>query len=313
MIVIILMGYVLNYMQKLTLDYKQGLDDKYALLKFPLAEHSFAWIWLWNDYYKDIEWMEINNNTCLFLTFEDCRYIWGPPLPGNKLADTLNKCFTLCEEYNANNNLSKQPAIMYIPEELSGNFSELAGLSLEEQDSDYIYSANDIKEFKGKKLKDKRNKRNFFVKNYDYSVMAYEKALHEDACLELLRKWQKQKQVSKKDGEKLLAEVNANKRVLSEGQNLGIKGMVVQVSGKIEGYIFGENTNQKMCTLFFGKTNLEIKGLSQFIYSEFLKINFAECELVNDGESWGVDYLEHSKGSYKPLMTKKSYMLVQNE
>tara|TARA_Y100000031_G_C8006404_1_gene286028 strand:- start:439 stop:633 length:195 start_codon:yes stop_codon:yes gene_type:complete len=61
--------------------------------------------------------------------------------------------------------------------------------------------------------------------------------------------------------------------------------------------------------MFFGKTNLDIKGLSQFIYGEFLKRFFSDCELVNDGEDWDVNYLEKTKLSYKPYLIKKSYFL----
>ena len=68
-----------------------------------------------------------------------------------------------------------------------------------------------------------------------------------------------------------------------------------------------------LCILLHGKTNLEIKGLSQFICGQFLMKNFGDCKLVNDMEDWGVNYLADLKQSYCPHMKNKSYMLVENE
>ena len=198
---------------------------------------------------------------------------------------------------------------MYIPGELKEKYSLLKGFELKEQNKDYIYRTKDIIELKGKKYKDKRNKRNFFINNYNFKVKEYSPEKHKKGCIDLLSRWKNQKQVKREDLEKLKADVNANRKVLEIGYNLDVRGMVVLVDDKVEGYIFGEQTNEQICTLFFGKSNLEIKGLSQFIYGEFLNRFFGNCKLVNDGEDWDVKYLEHSKMSYNPHMTKKSYML----
>ena len=299
-------------MEKFLLQNKNIFDKAYSKLKFPLGEHSFKWIFLWDSCYKDIEWTTINGNLCLFLTFEGNRYVWGPVLPGHKLGETLSKCFSLCENYNVNHGISKKPAVMYIPEELKQDYASLDGFDLKEQNKDYIYKIEDIITFRGEKYKDKRNKRNFFTKNYKYSVEEYSVAKHKAGCIDLLERWKKQKNVSDEDKQKFEAEIAANTRAFQLAGTLDIKGMVVIIDGKIEGYIFGELTNKPLCTMFFGKTNLEIKGLSQFIYSEFLKKFFSSCKLVNDMEDWDVGYLEKSKLSYKPDMVKKSYMLVKN-
>lgn len=302
-------------MEKLELKDKERFDKAYKSLDFPLAEHSFAWIYIWESCYKDIEWAEINGNLCLFLTFEGNRYVWGPVLPGNRLSDTLRKCFSLCENYNVNHRISKKPAAMYIPEELKEEYSSLEGFELREQNKDYIYGVKDIIELGGREYKDKRNKRNFFMKSYNHSAEDYSAERHRKGCEELLERWKKQKlpSVSTEDMEKFEEEARINKKAFELAEELGIKGIVVLVDGRIEGYIFGERTNKRACTMFFGKTSLEIKGLSQFIYGEFLKRNFSDAELVNDGEDWDVGYLEHGKLSYNPDIIKKSYMLVKAE
>ncbi len=302
-------------MEKFALEHQKIFSNAYSSLDFPLAEHSFAWIYLWESFYRDIEWAKINENLCLFLTFDGNRYVWGPVLPGKRLADTLRKCFGICESYNGNNGNGKKPAAMYIPDELKEKYASLKGFELREQNTDYIYKVKEIIELGGREYKDKRNKRNFFVKNYSHAAEDYSAAKHRKGCENLLERWKKQKLplVSGEDADKLEEEARINKRAFELAETLGLKGMVVLVDGRVEGYIFGERTNKRMCTMFFGKTSLEIKGLSQFIYGEFLRRNFSDAEIVNDGEDWDVSYLEHGKLSYKPHITRKSHMLVSSQ
>lgn len=300
-------------MKKLAPEHKKIVDEAYGSLEFPLAEHSFPWICLWESCYKDIELAEINGNLCLFLTFEGARRVWGPALPGKKLGDTMRKCFSLCDSYNARR--GEKTAAMYIPEELKEEYSAIDGFELKEQNKDYVYKVKDIIELGGREYKDKRNKRNFFMKNHEYSTEDYCAEKHRQGCEELLQRWKKQKlpSLSMEDAKKVEEEARINSRAFELAETLGIKGMVVLIDGKIEGYIFGERTNKRICTMFFGKSSLGIKGLSQFIYGEFLKRNFSDAELVNDGEDWGVGYLEHGKLSYNPETVRKSYMLERRK
>ena len=296
-------------LNKFTIKDKKIFDDAYKKLKFPLAEHSFAWVYLWNGCYKDIEWAEINGNICLFVTFEGNRYIWGPVLPGIKLSETVKKCFELCEQYNKEKKIKGKPAVKYIPEELKEEYSNIHGYKLVHQNQDYIYRRNDIIELKGGKYKDKRNLRNYFVKNCKYKVEEYEKSKHRGSCIEILGKWNRQKLevINEEHHESLQEEYDANLKVLDNASAFSLKGVVVYVDEKIQGYTFGGQTNKNMCTDFFEKTNLGIKGLSVFIYGELLKI--FEGEFANAGEDWGVDYLRAVKLSYHPFMIRKSYTL----
>lgn len=288
-------------MHKFSMKHRDMFNILFGTLKKPLAEHSFSWIYLW-DYYNDIAWTKINGSTCLFLSVEGKRYLWGPILPGNRLLRTLNECF---RRYDLS-------AVMYIPEELKSKYDSLEGYKLKKQNKDYIHKTVKVIELKGKKYKDKRNKRNFFVKNYDFNVESYSKR-HKQACEDLIKRWKKQKEdfVSQKDKSKFEADIDANLKLLGLAKPLNVKGIVVRVNNVVEGFIFGTRSDASTCTMFFGKTNLQIKGLSQFIFSEFLSRFFQETKYVNDGEDWGVASLEKSKMSYDP-MVRNSYMLVKD-
>lgn len=300
-------------LQKVGPETKEAFEKAYAKLKFPLAEHNLSWILLWDSCYKDMEWAEINGNFCLFITFDGKRRVWGPPLPGNRLPETISECFSICEEYGKRHGTSEKPELLYIPEELKEAYLQLTGFALSEQGQDYVYDAEDIITLKGNKYKDKRNKRNYFVSNHDFSVEDYEKGKHREGCAQLLESWRMQREptATPEDREKLAYDAAANLKVFQSADELNIPGMVVKVNGKIEGYIFGQKIKPELCTLFLGKTNLKVKGLSQFIFGEFLKRRFPEAKYANDGEDWDVEYLQHAKESYNPAMVKKSYKLTK--
>ena len=237
-------------LNKFKLEDKEVFDEVYSSLKFPLAEHSFAWVYLWNYCYKDIEWARINENICLFLTFEGNRYIWGPILPGIKLDDTLKRCFELCEQYNKEKRIVGKAAVKYIPEELKEEYSNIDGYKLIHQNQDYIYRRNDIIELKGDKYKNKRNLRNYFIKNFDYRVEEYKKAKHIKECLGILDKWEKQKLnvVNREYNKSLDDEYDANLKVLGLAERFSLKGIVVYVDEKVQGYTL-ESRQAKTCAL----------------------------------------------------------------
>ncbi|MBL7055403.1 DUF2156 domain-containing protein [Candidatus Woesearchaeota archaeon] len=291
-------------LKKFSIKDKKIFYDTYSKLKFPLAENSFYWLLLWKDCYKEMKWTKINNNLCLFLKFEGKKYVWGPILPGNKLENTLEKC----QEILKNSGKEGDVTIMYIPEELKKDYEKLEGYVLIEQNQDYIYERGKIIGLKGDNYKSKRNLGNYFLNNYKNKVEEYDKEKHLDGCKELLETWKKQKLTNMEGGENSLEyEYLANLEALNKVNEFNLKGITVYVDGKVQGYSFGERTNGKMCTCFFEKTNLDIKGLSVFIYGEFLKL--FDCELVNAGEDWGIEYLKQIKMSYHPDMIKKGYSL----
>src|SRR5690606_25867921 len=57
------------------------------------------------------------------------------------------------------------------------------------------------------------------------------------------------------------------------------------------------------------KTDLETKGLAQFIFSEFCRLHWAHRPQVNAGDDWGVQSLAWTKNSYRPVKMMRKYML----
>jgi hypothetical protein len=298
--------------KKFTLVDKNIFDTAYSSLKFPLAEHNFKWLYLNSTMYKDMQWAKINGNLCLFLTFEGNRYIWGPPLGGDKLQETLEICFKLCDEYNKKHNFAGSPAVMYIPEELAEEYSKLKGFTLKHQNQDYIYDSQSLIKLEGGAYKKKRNLIRSLLRENTVNSEIYSKE-HEEGCLSLLQRWREQKKeiVPESEEKKFELEADFTERVVKLVGKLELKGIVVFVNGKLDAFTFGEALNSQMCSIFVEKTNLAIKGLSPFVFTEFVKKCWSNYKFINAGEDWGVEYLKVTKMSYHPVKIHKSYMLLQ--
>jgi hypothetical protein len=88
-------------------------------------------------------------------------------------------------------------------------------------------------------------------------------------------------------------------------------GSPSQVRFSLRGFTFGEPLGRDQSSITIEKTDLNIKCLAQFIFSEFCRLNWAERPLVNVGDDWGVETLAWTKQSYRPVKLLAKFMLRQ--
>ena len=285
-----------------SIDNRALFESQYKKQGFPLAEHSVNWLYLWQDTYKNMRWCRINSNICLFVDVDGKTSLWNSVFPGKNIPDTLRQLQEI-EDF---------ASVTYIPNQHLHLFENLENSELIYQNQDYIYRTSDIMNFPGSAYAKKRNSKSQFSKSYNYSLEEYDRILHEDGCLALLRLWRLSKEdaVSEEDMKKIDEEDKANRLCLKQAHALGLKGIIVKVDGIVQGYSFAEKTNGQMATIFFEKTNPHMRGLSAFIFSEMAG-KFAGTEYINAGEDWDVEYIKSSKLSYHPVFLNKSYTLVR--
>jgi hypothetical protein len=96
---------------------------------------------------------------------------------------------------------------------------------------------------------------------------------------------------------------------LATAQNLGMKGIVVYVGGQVRGFTFGEYLGRDQSSITIEKTDLETKGLAQFIFSEFCRTCWSDRPLVNVGDDWGLETLAWTKQSYRPVKRLEKFVV----
>ena len=70
---------------------------------------------------------------------------------------------------------------------------------------------------------------------------------------------------------------------------------------EIRAFTFGEHLGAGQSSITIEKTDLNVKGLAQFIFSEFCRLNWSDRPLVNVGDDWGLESLAWTKQSYRPV------------
>lgn len=297
---------------KLTIQDKDIFNGYYRLLSCPPSDLSFSMMYTW-DFSLNVRWNFINGNLCAFADCEDASVVIGPPLPGIRIADTIETCFDIMRRRNTELGKTGRLGIYSIPEELKHVYESVPGYKLQHQGQDYIYTSDTLINLPGKDLKKKRNLVNFFEKNYNYGVYPYDSSQHKEGCLDLLRRWKEQKSEKISDQIRLKFEtecVTAQNTIIF-ADILGLKGIVVTVDGKIEAFTFGDTLNDNTANILIEKTNLEIKGIAQFIYREFVQRCWSGFEFINSGDDWGIEYLASTKLSYQPIKIARSYSLFE--
>ena len=111
-------------------------------------------------------------------------------------------------------------------------------------------------------------------------------------------------------------EAVATELALRDADRLGLRGMVVHVDGvgdaadTLRGFTLGEPLTADQSSIVIEKTDLDAKGLAQFIFSEFCRREWSAHPLCNVGDDWGLESLAWTKQSYRPVRLLQKYTLV---
>ena len=302
----------INMMREIALEHDGFFRKFFSAVREPLADTTFTMRFIWAGPLRHA-WKAINGNLCVF-GFDKGKYVlWGPPLGGKHLSATLEECFKIVEKLNSAAGITANPIAIYIPECLKQEYEAIAGklgCALDYWTQDYIYRTKDLVELKGPEFDSKRNKVNFFLKNYGHSVEEFDFSRHFDGCMRLTELWKEHKE-EVNDGSwrnELDAETETARTLLKFSRELGVKGIVLKVDGIIIGYSLGEHLADGMCSNIVEKTNPAVNGAAQYIFREFARF-WSSHEFLNAQDDFGVDYLKRVKLSYHPTRLIASYSL----
>ena len=297
---------------KVTLGDRAVFQGFFSKVEQPLADTTFTMRHIWARPLKHT-WTVINGNLCVFGFLKDHYVVWGPPVGGTMLADTINQCFSIVGKMNESRGIEAKPVAIYIPEELRQVYEGITnetGSSLSYWTQDYIYSTNDLIELKGPGYDSQRHKVNFFMKSYGHAIEEFDWNRHADDCTGLIDLWEDYKSESLNGAWRyeLEAEANAARRTVRFSRRLGVRGVVLKVDGQVAGISLGEPLTGAMCSNIIEKTNPMLNGSAEFIFREFAR-QWSSFRFINAQDDFGVDYLKRVKLSYNPVMLLKSYCL----
>ncbi len=174
-------------------------------------------------------------------------------------------------------------------------------------DSEYVYSTNDLIELRGKKYHGKKNHVNSFEKSYEYEVMTINNENVIKDCLELLHKWHEEVAVTV--DKEMLMEIDAIKDLFRELHLFDLKSIAIYVNGELAGFSVGEKVNDRMSVIHVERGEIAFKGIYAFLNRKFLMESFSDTEFVNRQEDTGNEGLRKAKESYHPVKMVKKYLV----
>jgi hypothetical protein len=162
---------------------------------------------------------------------------------------------------------------------------------------DYIYRSEDLKRLAGRKYDAKRNHINIFNKNNQFT---YREIAEKDllGCLQTANRWCQLHGCDKNMElhDEYLAIINA----CNYYPELGLKGGLIEVNGRIEAFTFGEMLNDRTAVIHVEKADSEIRGLYAVINQQFVEHTWVEVPLINREQDLGEPQLRKAKESYYP-------------
>ena len=269
--------------------------------KYYNSEYNFTTLFAWQEAYK-IRHTIIHDCLCIFGEDSGREYSYFPL--GEK--QNVEKALCFIRQYFRDNNktfllisLSEQMLASIVEENLTEQFKILPQRGF----YDYVYEAEKLITFSGKKLNAKRNHLNYFYNNYEYQFVDLTKE-NESACEEKFRQLIFDRSLDSS------SEFLATMKILKNRDKMDLIGKVLYVDGKIIGIILGQY-HHGMALIEIAKADIDYRGASVALFQLFLKDNLTDCKEVNLMEDLGIEGLRKVKLSYKPAYLIEKFSLEE--
>lgn len=194
-----------------------------------------------------------------------------------------------------------------IEDRLEGLFPGRFETEYDRNNADYIYLTEKMASLSGRKLHSKKNHINHFLT--DHPDYVYEPITPENRryCFRLEDSWNEDIAESSDSRTESRLEKEADYEeaaiafALNHMEDLGLKGGVLKVSGKVAAFTIGEPLTKDCFVVHFEKAISAIQGAYPMINREFVRAEMqGKYTYVNREEDMGVEGLRKSKLSYYP-------------
>ena len=172
--------------------------------------------------------------------------------------------------------------------------------------SDYIYLSSVLIELPGRKYHQKRNHlARFNEHEYSFSLIS-EKDF--DECIEFCTDTYNKKQSY--NDHSSVAEQFAINTYFSHFTELGLKGGIIRINGRIAALTIGEQLNSDTFCVHIEKADTSYPGIYAGINNCFAKSAAADFKYINREEDLGIQGLRRSKLSYHPAFLLNKNVII---
>ena len=301
-------------LRPLTLEDKSIFETYAYQMRTQLSNYAFAPLYVWRNHFQ-FYWILLHDHFCVFAKQGDDYFM--PILPMPCVVDNRSYLKTVRETYQFMLESNRNPQIARIenvPEELLPIFKN-DGFRAIQKETEYVYRTEDLSELRGNRYKQQRHAYNAFIAQYPSIKCEPYQPSDRDACLQLYERWRKSRAEKYSDPiyQAMLDDSQSAHQIgITHAKELGLVGRVVRVDGEISAYTFGYELNSETFCVLFEISDLNIKGLAQFIYREFCKELMGTYKWINAMDDSGLENLKRVKLAYHPTQLIPSYNIYES-
>lgn len=267
--------------------------------KSRICDYTIGGLFMWRHYFKT-EFCIMEDTLLMKVT-----YLNGESAFTYPIGKQHKKMVILLQEYC--NKLHMKLEFCTVSEEYLEQIKQMySNLDIQEERDwfDYLYDANSLKVFPGKKYNKVRNHLNKFNTAYKQWIFEIINKDNLNEVIEFYDAYQKHQEFETKT---MIEEGLKVQEVLTHYNQYELLGGMLKVDGTVVGFSLGEIVHD---TLFIHveKANIQYHGVYQKLVSCYVS-EFAkdEVQYVNREEDVGDEGLRKSKMAYRPIALLKKY------
>ena len=293
-------------LMRIELEHKQLFDQAFSTLHAPVSDYTFANTFIWREALK-LSWVLIEGHLCIFTEVEGDLRMALPPIGEGDLKRCLKTCYEIMDDYNARVADTSHSVVECVSDELLGRYLEL-GFTAIPTGGDYIYSTQKMIDLAGGEYKSKRQARSKFLREHEARTAPLCPA-DVPACKRLLETWEARANAHGSSDDPYQRQAATLRRMdfmatelaLETFKELGLVGMTLWTGDRLIGFTVGEGLGPLQSSILIEKTDLDVDGSAQYIFSEFCRQYWSQYPECNVGDDWGIPSLRWTKMSYRPI------------
>jgi len=286
----------------------KALFDKYLKESNPQAsERTFTNFFMWREYYK-FRYAVIGDLLCVVSANEkNAPFAFAPIGACND--ENFEEALSVLREYFRMNGWRfrfsrvTDKELPYFKKYVASE----RDISIDRDNSDYVYLTRNLIELSGKKYDGKRNHIKRFRKQYEYEYVELGPG-NVDECSRIMLEWCESRNCNCQRGE--YCERYASMELLKNFGVLDVKGALIKVNGKFEAFTVGEMLNQDTAVIHIEKANSAIHGLYAFINQQFCEHEWHGTTYINREQDLGIEGIRKAKLSYNPVKMVDKYNIL---
>jgi len=295
-----------------SIDLVPELKEILSDLKTEISEFTAAGLYLFGKIhqYKVARW-----NDAIFIIGKgyDGKPYAFPPLGAGGAGASLEASIVLCEHLSgslagggAEPELFPVSGAMVEAVYLNSRANGLWTCMADRDQADYVYSVEELASLPGKSHHKRRNRLNKFLDsiNNNYTYEEFDDR-HAEGCLETADSWCGIRCSIERPS--TYVETVAAKTAVLNRDELGLRGGVILLDGKIKAFCLGEELNPETFVMHFEKSDPELDGLAALINRDFCLNSLKGYKFVNREQDLGEPGLRQAKESYRPVFLTEKF------